>query len=118
MSSTETPLYVSRRCARNLWQEYRVYPDRIELQLRLWGRRRYPLGDIERVVVRPPVVIGDVFRGAYPLRVAARTLKLDLADLFRHVALERRSGTFRQIRITPDDPDAFVAAVERAGSRE
>ena len=61
-----------------------------------------------RVSVRPPVVIGDFFRGkgfGY-----CWALKLDLADLCRHVALLRRSGTMKRLRFSPDDPEEFVAA--------
>jgi len=29
---SEEPLYVSRRLFRNLWQRYRIYADRVELQ--------------------------------------------------------------------------------------
>ena len=31
MSAFEPPLYVSRRTPASLWQEYRIYPDRLEL---------------------------------------------------------------------------------------
>jgi hypothetical protein len=30
-----------------------------------------------------------------------RTIKLDLADLNRHVTIEKESGTWRQFRLTP-----------------
>jgi hypothetical protein len=36
-----------------------------------------------------------------------------MADLHDHVALEK-TGFWKQFRFTPDDPDAFVAAVRAA----
>ncbi|MBC8218179.1 MAG: hypothetical protein H8E73_06905 [Planctomycetes bacterium] len=101
----EQPLYESRRLFRNLWQQYRIYADRVEL--RLFGRGRViPADDILDVEVRPAPVIGDLFRGkgfAYSF-----ALKMDLADFFSHVAIHRRSGWIKHIRITPDDPEKFV----------
>jgi hypothetical protein len=32
MSPDESPLYVSNRLPKNLWQEYRVFKDRLELE--------------------------------------------------------------------------------------
>jgi hypothetical protein len=42
-----------------------------------------------------------------------KTVKLDLADLHEHIALEK-TGFWKQFRITPDDPRAFKAAVDDA----
>ena len=101
----EQALYESRRMFRNLWQRYRIYADRVELSF--FGRARIiTAGDIVEVEVRRPPVIGDLFRGrgfAYSF-----ALKLDLADFFQHVAIHRRSGWIKHIRITPDDPEEFV----------
>lgn len=101
----EQPLYVSGRSLRNLWQEYRIYADRIELRF-FCGRKTIRASDILDVQVRPRVVIGDLFRGRGFKESLA--LKLDLADLYRHVAIHRTSGWFRHLRITPDDPETFV----------
>jgi hypothetical protein len=103
--TNEQPLYVSARSFRNLWQEYRIYADRIELKSCI-GRRIIRTGDILDIEVRPHMVIGDIFRGRGFKESLA--LKLDLADLYRHVAIHRKSGWFKHIRITPDDPEAFV----------
>jgi hypothetical protein len=35
-------------------------------------------------------------------------LKLDMADLCRHVAIRRRSGIMKRLRFAPDDPEKFV----------
>ena len=102
---SEEPLYVSRRLFRNLWQQYRIYADRVELQSSS-GKKVLPAEDILNVEVRPAMVIADVFRGRGFSRSFA--LKMDLADLFRHVAIHRRSGWFKHLRFTPDDPETFV----------
>lgn len=103
--TTEQPLYVSVRSFKNLWRQYRIYADRIELGSFL-GRKVILAGDIVEVEVRRPIVIGDIFRGRGFNESLA--LKLDLADFCRHVAIHRRAGWLKYIRITPDDPDTFV----------
>ncbi|MHC4115927.1 MAG: hypothetical protein ACYSWO_00320 [Planctomycetota bacterium] len=101
----EQPLYESRRMLRNLWQRYRIYADRVELSL--FGKAKViRADDIVDVEVRPAPVIGDLFRAkgiAYSF-----ALKMDLADFFRHVAIHRRSGWIKHVRVTPDDPEEFV----------
>jgi len=42
-----------------------------------------------------------------------RTLKLDLADLAEHVAIDK-DGFWKQVRITPDDPARFQRDVKAA----
>ncbi|MHC4226911.1 MAG: hypothetical protein ACYSW0_05730, partial [Planctomycetota bacterium] len=69
----EQTLYESRRLFRNLWQQYRIYTDRIELRSCV-GKKTILTDDILDVEVRPPVVIGDLFRG----RGFARSLPLKL----------------------------------------
>jgi hypothetical protein len=101
----EQPLYESRRMFRNLWQRYRVYTDRIELHFFL-GKKILRVDDIVDLEVRAAPVIGDLFRGkglAFSL-----ALKLDFSDFFRHVAIHRRSGWIKYIRITPNDPEEFI----------
>ena len=105
MSTGEQPLYVSRRSFRSLGQQYRIYTDRVELGF--FGFKKIIAGaDILAVEVRPACVIGDLLRGKG--LASAFALKLDLADLFRHVAIHRRSGWFRHVRFAPDDPDTFA----------
>ncbi len=105
------PLYMTRPSGRSLWQQYRVYPDRIELQA--WFRLYtyvIPSDRILGVEARPPVVFWDLFRGKG--FAFAFALKLDCADLFCNVALHLKSGFVRHLRFTPDDPKRFVAACE------
>jgi hypothetical protein len=99
---------------RSLWQEYQIYTDRIVLGFCL-GQKTVQVGDIVDVQVRPPVVIADLLRGKGFLYSLA--LKLDLADFFRHVAIQRRTGWVKHLRITPDDPDRFVAVCKSLMAR-
>jgi hypothetical protein len=107
------PLYVSQPSGKNLWREYRLYSDRLELESVPFGLVRVPLSDLRAVSIRPPIVVFDVFRGDYGLGDMIKTVKLDLADLHEHIALEK-TGFWKQFRITPDDPRAFKAAVDDA----
>ena len=102
----EQPLYESGRSFRNFWQLYRIYTNRVELRSCI-GRKVIRAEDIIEVEVRPPMVIGDLFRGKGFWQSFA--LKLDMSDFCRHVALHRRSGWIKHLRFTPDDPETFVS---------
>ena len=57
-------IYTSPRSGRSLWQEYRVYPDRIELQC--WVALHtivVPANEIVDIQIRPPLVFVDLLRG-------------------------------------------------------
>jgi hypothetical protein len=110
----EQPIYVSKPSAKSLWQEYRLYPDRLELEMHLYGPLSVPLKDISAISVRPALVIFDLVRGDYGLKDMLRTVKLDLADLNQHVTIEKETGFWRQFRLTPDDSEEFISAVEKA----
>lgn len=104
--TSETPLYVSSRLGRNLWQEYRIYPDRLELQFRLGFRTLVvPIREILNVTVSGPVIL-EVFHANEKLS-ALLALKMGFSDFNRCVVLRKKSG-FRLLRFTPDDPDRFV----------
>jgi predicted ABC-type sugar transport system permease subunit len=72
------------------------------------------LKDISAISVRPALVIFDLVRGDYGLKDMLRTVKLDLADLNQHVTIEKETGFWRQFRLTPDDLEEFISAVEKA----
>lgn len=110
---SDRPLYESRGSAKSLWQSYRVFPDRIELDVHLWGIVKIPFSAVQDVAVRPAGVIFDLFRGKYGLGDLMRAPKFGLADLAEHVVIEK-DGFWRQFRITPEDPAAFVAAFHEA----
>ncbi len=96
------PVTISKRSFKNLWQDYRVYSDRIEL--RAWVVLHtfvIPFQDLRAITVRRAGSTG-----------LALALKLDLADLYPHIAIERKTGLFKDIRFTPDDPEMFLSTVK------
>ena len=102
-------IYISPRSSKSLWQEYRVYPDRIELQCKVALHTFViPADEILDIQARPPLVFADLFRGKG--FVYAFPLKIDWADMCRHVGVRRKSGFMKHIRFTPGDPDKFVEA--------
>jgi len=103
------PTYASEKSAKNFWQDYRVYPDRIEL--RCWIVLKtfvIPAEDILEIKIRPAFSFLDLFRGK--VKVLWWVIKLDWADLCEHVEIHRKTGWFKYLRITPDNPTNFVAA--------
>lgn len=112
--SSLPPLLVSRPTVLSFWAEYRIYADRLELDTQVFGLITIPFAHLEQAAVRPAVAILDLVRGDHGLRWMGRSAKLDLADLSEHVAVERSTGLFRQLRLTPEDPHAFVATLQAA----
>jgi len=111
------PIYTSPRSGKSLWQEYRVYPDRIELQCKVALHTLViPADEILDIQIRPPLVFADLFRGKG--FVYAFPLKIDNADGNRHVAIKRKAGFMKRIRFTPDDPDKFVDACKGIMKRD
>ena len=75
-----------------------------------------PANEIVDIQIRPPLVFADLLRGkgfafSFPL-------KIDSADICRHVAIKRKSGFIKHIRFTPDDPDKFVDACKTIINKE
>ena len=92
------PIYISKRTAKSLWQEYRIYLDRLELQSwLLFHTIIVPVNEIQAVEVRPPGPIWGV--------------KLDNCNFCRHVLLIKKSGLLftKRIGFSPDAPEKFVA---------
>lgn len=101
MSSFEKPLHDSRRTAAGLWQEYRIYSDRLELQSWiLFHTIVIPAREILEIEVRP-----SVFSGRKGITWG---VKLDNSDLCRHVLVTKKTGVFKRLAFTPDNPDEFV----------
>jgi hypothetical protein len=98
----ETPIYISKRTGGNLWQEYRVYRDRLELQSWfLFHTLVIPAGEIAKIEVRP-----SIFRGR---KGFIWGVKLDNCNFCRHVLLIKKPGLFKRIGFSPDDPEKFTA---------
>ncbi len=101
MSAFEQPLYVSRRTLASLWQEYRIFPDRLELQAWiLFHTVVIPANEILEIEVRPSAFSG---RKGFTWGI-----KLDNSDLCRHVLVRRKNGFWKRLAFTPDNPDEFV----------
>ena len=111
---SDTPRYVSPPSTLSFWAEYRIYADRLELDTQVFGLITIPFAHLEHAELRPAVAILDLVRQDHGLRWTHRSAKLDLADLAEHIAVERDTGLFRQLRLTPTDPQAFLAALEAA----
>ncbi len=106
--ANDEPVYVSGRCFKSLGNEYRIYPDRLELNVPfLLTTFVVPRRELRSIAVFPPLVI----------RTALVALKLDLADLHEHVGVVRERGLFKQLRFTPRDPRAFEAKVRETFGR-
>lgn len=109
----DTALYVSPSTIKSLWQEYRVFPDRVELST-LFGVMTIPFDKIERLSERKPLLTqlatGEIF-----CREFRPGLKIGFADFADHVEIDRSDGLLlRRVLITPADPSAFIDAVSKA----
>jgi hypothetical protein len=80
---TDTPLYASKRTGKSLWQQYRVYDERVELQS--WFL-------FHTVVIRADQIQGAEVRPSVFCSDAGFTwgIKLDNCDLGRHVLLTKK----------------------------
>jgi len=101
VNASEQPIHVSRRTSAGLWQEYRIYSDRLELQSWiLFHTVVIPAREILEIEVRP-----SVFSGCKGFTWG---IKLDMTDLHRHILVRRKTGFWKRIAFTPDNPDEFV----------
>lgn len=106
------PIYTSQCTARSLWQEYRIYSDRVELKTHL-GMLVVPFSEIESIEVRESDLKG-LMRGELQLKNFRPALKLDWANFVDHVVIDKSEGRIRRILFTPDDPAKFKTALEKA----
>jgi len=109
---TKQPIYTSKSTAKSLWQEYRVYDNRLELDS-LFGLMVIPFEHVERVDVSESDVAG-LLRGDLHLKDFRPALKIDWANFAEHVVLDKDSGRVRRVLFTPEDPSAFKEALDRA----
>jgi hypothetical protein len=113
--SKETPIYTSACSVKSLWQEYRIYDDRVELHT-WFGPWVIPFDQIERAEVAEPILQAALHL-RYNMTDWPRHLKLDWADLQEHVSLDKNEGLIRRVHLTPDDPAAFMQALDDALAR-
>jgi hypothetical protein len=112
---SDAPVWTSSSTSKSLWQEYRVYSDRLEFDT-LFGKMAVPFEHVERVDVSESEVKG-LLRGDLHLKEFRPALKLDWANFLEHVVLDKREGWVRRVLFTPDDPVAFKRAVDEALAR-
>ena len=87
---------------KSLWNTYKIFSDRLELQFRFFF--------VTIVIPKDAFVKVDVYK-APVIRTVFWALKLDLADLYTHVGIERNCGWFKKLRFTPANPHEFKEAV-------
>ncbi|MCH8967243.1 MAG: hypothetical protein IID43_06160 [Planctomycetes bacterium] len=111
---SHAPIYMSKSTVKSLWQEYRIYDDHVEFDT-LFGQMQIPFEDIEQAEVSESEIQG-LFKGDLHLRYMP-ALKLDWANFVEHVVVDKREGLLRHILFTPEDPAAFVSALNDALTR-
>jgi len=106
------PIYVSKSTVKSLWQEYRIYNNRVEFDT-VYGKMVVSFDNIERVEVSESEVKG-LLRGDLHLKNFRPALKLDWANFVEHVVLDKSEGWVHRLLFTPDDPEAFKNTLEKA----
>ena len=104
----QKPLYISGPTARSLWQEYRVYPDRLELRFRIFLKTL--IIPVEKIVQLKVVSSESKKKEKHPFMAWFWGLFLDWAAFQPHVLLVTKSYFARYIHFTPDRPENFVQA--------
>ncbi len=108
----DTPLYVSKSTAKSIWQEYRIYGDRVEFGTH-FGLFEVPFDHVESVALSESEIRGLV-TGDLHLRNFRPALKLDWANFLEHVVLDKSKGKIRRVLFTPEDPAGFKKALDEA----
>jgi hypothetical protein len=111
----DVPIYTSKSTAKSLWQEYRIYGDRVVFGTH-FGDMTVPFDNVECVETSESEVVG-LLRGDLHLKNFRPALKLDWANFVEHVVLDKREGHIRRILFTPDNLDGFMKALKEALGR-
>ena len=111
----EKPIYTSLSTVKNLWQEYRIYENRLEFDTHL-GNMKIPFSHIEQISISESDVQG-LLKGDLHLKNFRPALKMDWANFLEHVVLDKSEGLIRRVLFTPDNPEAFKSALEEALTR-
>jgi hypothetical protein len=112
---SDAPIYTSKCSAKSLWQEYRIYDDRVEFHT-WFGPWVIPFDQVESVDISEPLSKAVLHLRSDP-KHWPRQIKLDLADLHEHVTLDKSEGLIRKVYFTPDEPSVFQNALQEAISR-
>jgi hypothetical protein len=111
----DKPLFMSKSTVKSIWQQYRIYGDRVEFDTH-FGMMTIPFAHIETVEVSESEIKG-LLRGDLHLKNFRPALKLDWANFVEHVVLDKSKGHVRRILFTPEDTEAFRAALDEALTR-
>ncbi|MFC1700872.1 hypothetical protein ACFLZ0_01930 [Patescibacteria group bacterium] len=107
----------SERNCKSLFLKYEIYNNKLRIQtLLIFYFLEIPFEDIERVEIGHPPVFWDIIKKnkVNPKHgFGVRILKNDLADLFKHIIIIKKKGYWKEIRITPENPDDFLNILNR-----
>jgi hypothetical protein len=119
MVMNEMPIHTSPSVVKSLWQEYRIYADRVEFDTH-FGKMTVPFEHVEDVRVAESDVRG-LLRGNLQLKNFRPALKLDWANFREHIVLDTDGRFVQSILFTPEDVEDFhealVAALDRFRAR-
>ena len=102
---SHTPLYLSGPTGKSLGNQYAIYADKIELKC------RFPFFNKTFLIHKDDLISIDLYKPPV-IRTTFWALKIDLADLNEHVGIKRKTGFFKQLRFTPENPKEFVTQVK------
>ncbi len=109
---SDKPIYTSSSTVKSFWQEYHIYDDRLEFDT-VFGRVTIPFEHVETIKVLDSDVKA-LLRGDLRLKNFRPALKIDWANFFEHVVIDKSEGHVRRFLFTPDDPAAFKDALDEA----
>jgi hypothetical protein len=109
------PVYISESTVRSIWQEYRIFSNRVEIDT-LFGLMVIPFEHIEKVDVSESEVKG-LMRGDLHLKGFRPALKVDWANFVEHVVIDKSEGHVHRVLLTPDDPEKFKVSLDEALAR-
>jgi hypothetical protein len=109
---SDEPVYVSGSSFKSIWQEYRIYGDRLEFETK-FGQMIVPFENIDGFEVLDADTKA-LLRGDLRLKNFRPAIKIDWANFMEHVVLDKKEGCVRRILFTPEDPLAFKDALQGA----
>jgi hypothetical protein len=109
---SDDPIYTSKSTVKSIWQEYRIYDNRLEFDTQ-FGMMVVPFEHIESVEILSSDVKG-LLQGDLRLKNFRPAIKLDWANFLEHIVLDKDKGYVRRLLFTPDDLEAFKSALEEA----
>ena len=109
---SDTPVYTSVSTVKSIWQEYRIFDNRLEFDTHL-GKVTIPFEQVEWIEVSDSEVKG-LMEGDLHLKNFRPAWKLDWANFLEHVVIDMSEGCIKRLLVTPDDPVAFKTALDEA----